>query len=512
MAGGSARAPDEGFTLVEVIAAMTVFILISASAIAVLIGSLRVVDENSDRAVAASLARSQVEQMRVFGADALTPGLTTTTETVGNVTYNVETSASWVALDQAGSACDVAIDPDTVAFMRVRVEVTGGQLSGPQSLDAVIPRLDDALPDQTGSLSVKVVDDQGSGVPGVAVALTNVAASGAPASYVTGFDGCLLVTGLAAANGWQIAIQKPGYVTPTLGGTSQTANVSVGLNSAVSFAYAPQATVILTSVDDTYAIPEDMPLTFVADPLGRAPSGNSAYPITIDGLYPGPYQAWLGRCSDAGSVQSSVIAAGGATTRVSLAGKQVDIVGPPGARVTMTHSAFTDGGSCPGGGLPSYSLGTVDDSMVLRVTVPTGGWTFAAVTDDSTYASIPVDFTATSRSPCSVAWDTGLAAKTRKAVDRLISRADELAKDTPDKKVTMALLEEAAQALALDLAVGSGGNQATLKVVLGAVTGSVTVQIDADGKVVADDEVAEKVGTPPVPFASTYAESCKVLP
>lgn len=512
MDGGHARVPDEGFTLVEVIAAMTVFILISTGAIAVLIGSLRIVRENADRATASSVARSHVEDLRALGADALKPGLTTTTQTVGGVTFTVATSAQWVALDQTGSACDVAIDPDVVAFMRVHVDVTGGQLSGPQSLDAVIPRLDESPPSATGSMTVKVVDDQGAGVAGVAVALTNVAASGAPATYTTGFDGCLLVTGLAAANGWKIDIQKPGYVAPTIGGTSQTTNVAVGLNSPVAFSYAPQATVILTLTDDSYGIPKEIPVSFVSDPLGRAPSPPFVYPVRIEGLYPGTYQAWIGRCSDAGAVQSSVIAAGGSTARVPLAGKQVDIIAPPGARITMTHSPFAAGGSCPGGGLPSYAVGTVDDSMVLRVTVPTGGWSFAATTDDSTYVPIPVEFTATSRSPCSVAWDTGLATKTRKAAERLIARADALAKDTEDKKVTMPILEQAASELALDLTAAPGGTEATLKVTLGAVIGTLVVRVDPDGKATAENEVTETIGTPSVPFASTYAETCRVTP
>lgn len=512
MDGGRARVPDEGFTLVEVIAAMTVFILISTGAIAVLIGSLRIVRENADRATASSLARSHVEDLRALGADALTPGLTTKTQSVGGVAYTVATSAQWVALDQVGSACDVAIDPDVVAFMRVRVDVTGGQLSGPQSLDAVIPRRDDAPPSATGSMSVKVVDDRGVGVAGVAVALTNVAAAGAPARYATGSDGCLLVTGLAAANGWRVDIQKTGYVAPTIAGTSQTTNVAVGLNTPVAFSYAPAATVVLEPADDTYVIPREIPLSFVSDPLGRAPSPPSSYPLRIEGLYPGTYQAWLGRCSDAGSVQSPVIAAAGSTARVPLVGKQVDIVAPPGARIAMTHTPFTGVGSCPGGGLPTYAVGTVDDSMVLRVTVPTGAWTFSASTDDSTYVPVPIDFTATSRSPCSVAWDTGLAAKTRKAAERLITRAEALAKDSQDKKVTIPILEQAARELALDLAVGPAAGEATLKVVLGAVTGSIAMRVDADGKVTAANDVSEKLGNPPVPFASTYAEGCRVTP
>ena len=510
---GSGRAPDEGFTLVEVIAAMTVFIIVSTGAIAVLVGALRIVRENADRAVASSIARSYVEDLRTLGADALTPGLTTTTETVGGVTYSVETSAQWVALDQTGSACDVSVDPDTVAFMRVHVDVTGGQLSGPQSIDAVIPRLDDAPPTTTGSASIKVVDDQGAGVSGATVTLTNVSAAGAPAAYTTGVDGCLLVTGLAAANGWKIDVQKSGYVAPTPGGTSLTTNVAVGINSAVSFSYAPQATVILALEDDSYPIPKEIPLSFVTDPLGRAPSTPLTYPLRVEGLYPGTYQAWPGRCSDAGAgLQSTVIAAAGSTTRVPLAGKQVDIVAPPGARVTMTHTSFTTGGSCPGGGLPNYTVGTVDDSMVLRVTVPTGGWSFAATTDDSTFTPIPVEFTATSRSPCSVTWDTGLATKARKAAERLIARADALAKDTEDKKVTMAIVEQAGRDLALDLSPGPGGNEVTVKVPLGAATGSIIVRVDADGKATAADEVTEIIGSPPVPFASTYAQTCRVTP
>lgn len=514
--GGGPGGPDEGFSLVEVIAAMTVFILISTGAIAILITSLRTVRENADRAVAASLAREEVENLRALGADSITPGQTTQTRVVGGVTYTITTSASWATVDQAASPCDVTIAPNAVAFMRVRVEAIGGQLGGPQFIDGLVPRIGELPASTGGSISVKVVDDAGAAVPGVNVTLTQTGSGVAPRTLVTGFDGCLLVTGLSAGNGWQVVINKAGYVAPAPGGTSQTTTVTSGLNSPVAFSYAPAATMVLREDDSTYVIPRQLPLTLVADPYGRAPVPPVSYPVTVTDLYPGNYQAWLGDCSDAGGVQSSLVAIGGASRTVGLIGKPIDIVAPPGTRITMRHAPFTDTdpGSCPSATeppYPAYTLGTVDDSLVLRVTLPTGRWILEAV-EVAELEPIKIRLGGAT-ALCSAVWDTGVAKAATDAAQDLADRANALAADDPDGRVTMAILDQAARDLDLDAVWGPGPRAITVRVAVGAVTGEVVVGVDDEGRAEVEEPVTETVGSPPVAFASTYSDkSCPAIP
>jgi len=73
---GSRQERDEGFTLIEVLAAVFIFIAVSAATIAILLLALRTIDQNNERVLAANVARSQVEYLRTLGASNITPGLT----------------------------------------------------------------------------------------------------------------------------------------------------------------------------------------------------------------------------------------------------------------------------------------------------------------------------------------------------------------------------------------------------------------------------------------------------
>ena len=71
----SRLAADGGFSLVEVLAAVVLFVAISASTITVLLMALKTVRENNDRVLVANVARSQIEELRVLGPDQIVPGL-----------------------------------------------------------------------------------------------------------------------------------------------------------------------------------------------------------------------------------------------------------------------------------------------------------------------------------------------------------------------------------------------------------------------------------------------------
>ena len=73
--GAAARGNDSGFTLMEVMVALGVFLAVTAATVTILLAALATVRENADRVLAASIARSQVEDLRLAGAEEIPIGL-----------------------------------------------------------------------------------------------------------------------------------------------------------------------------------------------------------------------------------------------------------------------------------------------------------------------------------------------------------------------------------------------------------------------------------------------------
>ena len=153
---------DGGFTLIEVMAAMAVFLVISAATVAIVVLGLRTVRENTDRVTAANIARTQVEWLRQLGAESVPIGQSTSTPTGIDSRFRVTTTANWAGLD-AGTATACAAAQPGQAYLRVHVDVVSDTLSGPQSIDTVIiPAPGSAK--SGGALTVAVIDQFGSPV------------------------------------------------------------------------------------------------------------------------------------------------------------------------------------------------------------------------------------------------------------------------------------------------------------------------------------------------------------
>lgn len=486
--------PDAGFSLVEVVVALVVFLLVSSAVVTLLIVGLRTVRENAERVTAAGLARAEVEALQARGAEAITPGLTEKTVTQDGVAYTVQTSATWIQVDQTADPCAAVIDPAKLSLLRLTVNVSSPGLPGPQSIAALVPRTTEIQSTGTGSVSVRVIDSTGLGVPSVGVTLRDTQTNTTFGQFQTDVNGCLIVSGITAGPSWSATIAKSGYVALSPPGLTSSKAVTGGVNTAFdTFTYAPAATLRLRSADDTYPIPAGIParlttpapLTQIPAASGYPLASNSAYsyPLTVGNLFPGTYQTWLGTCSDNEATgQSAVVAMPGQTTPAILAGARVQIVAAPGTTVTMTRNAFT--GTCTGG-LPTYSLGSTGDDWALRVTVPFGDWTFAT-SGKEPFGNIQLP--TSSGAACSIYWGTGLEAQTRDAAQTAATRANALIDDS-NPAVTQALLLQAAQTVQGAQADASGTDAVALSKSLGRVTATGLVRI-AGGRASADDSVS----------------------
>lgn len=122
------RAPrDAGFSLVEIIVALSVFAVLAVACATMAIDSLGVAGDNRERVRAANLASAEIERTRaVFrssrGSVSETPA--TTTKTVDGNSYTVQRFATW--LDTAGNDAlgGVSYTAATGSALRVEVRVT----------------------------------------------------------------------------------------------------------------------------------------------------------------------------------------------------------------------------------------------------------------------------------------------------------------------------------------------------------------------------------------------------
>lgn len=381
---------EDGFTLIEVIAASVIFVIVSTATLGLLINALRAVRDNADRVYAAGLARTEVENLRGIGAYGITPGLVSRTVTTPKGTFAINTTSQWVGINQTTSPCDVA--SGTVPgrdYVRVHVEVIGGRIGAAQSVDTIIQPRDTSDKVNTGSITAKVVDAVGAPVSGVTVSGIDLTGSGDRFTSLTGADGCVFAPQATASTQWQVSVSKAGYLTEAAGTDVKTGQVLVLANTRFLFDYAAASTVSVASGSAEYPLPGTMPFTLTSDPLGRAPQQVTSYPVTVTGLWPYPagYQTWLGVCLDAApgygtaprtsaaSATTVAAPAGGATTSV-LRGVEVLFRGlTAAAPISMTHAAEASG-RCTS---PlTYAVGSTGPLGRLKATLPYGSWTFSS--------------------------------------------------------------------------------------------------------------------------------------
>ncbi len=385
---------DEGFSIVEVMVAMGIFLVVSAATLGLIMTSLQTVSGNADRVFAAALARGEVDRLRTLGSDEIPLGESTRLEDTDGGQFEVTTTATWVDIGATTNPCQVG--PGVVpgrSYLRVSVDVAGGDLDGAQSIDAVVYPRDTAPTENTGTITVSVRDDVSAPVSGVTVTGTN--GVGGTFQQITGADGCVFVPDLVAGANWTVTISKAGFITEYPNGNSASGVVVNELqNTPLSFDYAAAGSLTFTAGSGGYPVPAGMPFAFAPDTWHRVPASFSGYPTTVTGLWPDQYTGWLRPCVGAGDGSSAVatLAAGGAST-LELGGARIQLVGPQGRQVTATYA-----GLCTA----TYTLGTWGTSLLLKSSLPSGTWTLRATGATPAERRIVL---ASGVGLCSVSWD-----------------------------------------------------------------------------------------------------------
>jgi hypothetical protein len=271
LAGAAAR-DDSGLSIIEIIAAIMIFMVISVGVAQGLVTVIRLAGDQQHRITALSLASSDVDLVRgqqsVFDiANA------TYDQTVDGIVYTVERSVEWVDANGNDVSCGTGTGAK-LRVLRVNVDVTwGGQVKpiSPVNFDTVVAP-DGSLHDEDlAVLMISVRGADGNGVAGIPVTLTATSglASGStvPTPTTTNADGCSYAIGVPPAN-YTVSIAKAGYVS----GDQLESPVSKSLTIAAG------NTISTNFVFDNAAI---FPVTYVA-PNGATPSGTYRYPASID--------------------------------------------------------------------------------------------------------------------------------------------------------------------------------------------------------------------------------------
>lgn len=380
---------DTGFTLVEVMAAVVVFVIVSTASVAILIQALRVIRDNADRVMAASIARSEVEYLRSLGTTAIPIGLTVGAVPAGQSTarvdarlldpnFTIRTTSNWVGFSQTQNACTAAAPGQ--AYMRVSVEVSSQNLAKPVTVDTVVFPETAYQVSGSGSATVKLIDQVGSAVSDVVVRGTDALNPTNNFTITTGTDGCLFIPNLAPTGSLTVNVSRAGYVSQTPTGTDAVLQVTSGNVSRSSFKLAAAATVQLAGVDSTYAIPAVLPVTWQFNTTGAsATAGVVGTPAT--GLWPEPsgISIYAGSCADADPLAYSVsrqtfaLNAGGTTTAL-LNAAPVRVRGLA-ADMPVTLRYVGNDAACS---FAPVVVGRSGAQGILRVALPYGDWEFVA--------------------------------------------------------------------------------------------------------------------------------------
>lgn len=522
------HASDEGFTLVEVVVAVAIFVMVTAAALTALIAALNTVRENADRVQAASIARGVVEDLQAQGADALLDRLGASIYSAIDDSslsweeppYTVTVSATWASINQLVDPC-VRGELSARTYLLASVSVSGGTLLTPQVIDAVVPRLRPRPSGgEPGSIAVRVVDAKGVGVQGVTVDITSPTAidgvTGTPGvtrlAY-TDENGCALEDGLGTAVDYVVSISKAGFVTPNLDPTASiTVAVDAGINTPVGFVYDSPGLITFVNADDTYAL---LPTTTFPIILVPAASLNNLQFNAPVSVFPDTYQAWIGDCSDSGRRQATVSVAADDSATVALEGNLLQVLSPPTAALAMRHVPPTIDDTTLSDlcrGVTTVDMATMDDSGgLLSFNVPTGSWIFSAtvgadVTDDTVLLG------AATPSPCSV--DLGLASSALALAKQVKSAANNAVADDSDVTTTELQTAWAEVSAAATPRQGVGddtvivaADSITIRPLFGRIVAEHVVRLEKNAsnkwRAVVDDTAGPLVPIPPLVLADT---------
>jgi prepilin-type N-terminal cleavage/methylation domain-containing protein len=297
VSNAAGRSDDSGFSIIEVMAAMVVFAVISVGIAACLTAGLLLTNTSRSREVAINLASQDIDHMRMLalgtpaGVFSVTSLPSPVTYTVGGATFTLKRSVNWVTTTGGSGSCGTG--SGTLAYKSVVDKVTWKQNHNTMStsMTTLVAPISNINSDTAGTIIVSIIGASGAAVSGVAISITpNSGGGGATLAQqpsATDSDGCSF--GLNAQPGTYTvkATETNGIDYQQHAPASNTSVVvTAGQNTMVNFTYDLAGTFAFTYPSGA-TLPTNMPLTFINDVGGASifatpssPTSVSAFPYT----------------------------------------------------------------------------------------------------------------------------------------------------------------------------------------------------------------------------------------
>ncbi|WP_181433465.1 prepilin-type N-terminal cleavage/methylation domain-containing protein [Curtobacterium sp. MCPF17_031] len=211
----TARENQDGFTIIEVMVAMTVFAIIAAGFAAGIASTLYLTQDNRSREAALNLANQALDAARST-KDVFTLDDDTSTQTVGNQAYSIRRTTNWINSDGTDNSCGAG--SGVLAYKRVSISVSWTSGTSPRQKSVDLDTLiSPASAVSSASASTIVVGVQtANGGPNEGVTVTIAPVSGGAASLAaqpapTDGNGCSYALGVKPGT-YKITINKSGNI------------------------------------------------------------------------------------------------------------------------------------------------------------------------------------------------------------------------------------------------------------------------------------------------------------
>ncbi len=234
-------ASEDGFALIEVLAAAVLLIVVTLASLSVFDAAAKTSGASKARSVAANLAEQDQERMKGMTAVELSnyhesndvsPG--------GTATYSVSSRADWVR--DAGGIQSCTTSDSQADYLRITSTVSAPIMRKPVTTATIIAPPVDSFGDDVGTLTVKVIDRDSQPLPGVTVSI----AGATSLSDTTNSLGCAVFSHIPTGS-YTATTSASGYVDAdgnspgTVSGTVVTGKVTV-LNETFDEAAAVNGT------------------------------------------------------------------------------------------------------------------------------------------------------------------------------------------------------------------------------------------------------------------------------
>lgn len=384
-----ATAGESGFTIIEILVAMLVFVVLITAVVSTMVAALNLTRNNRSRSVAANLASQQVDSVQQAAAQdfsSLPVGETILTQTVDGTAYTITQDLEWQSKSSQVGPCSGGTTASGLAYLHVQETVTWPNMRGtvaPLSETLLTPPVGTYDP-TTGHIAVTVIDRN---AQPIADANVTISGNGVGSTQATASDGCAFFAYLDPGT-YTITMNSSGFVdgqgNPN---PSQSATVTAGTITSLQFVYGQASSLTLNFSGPTGSI---MPPSFMLTVANTSllPDGTNAYgpggsSQTVSSLFPylSGYQAWAGDCIDSdpgGSKRIAPVAmtpGGNSTAAVVMPGVKVVVKNTSGvvqANQVVLFKHATDN-QCPAGDTLTYTK--TDATGTLTAATPYGLWT-----------------------------------------------------------------------------------------------------------------------------------------